>query len=189
MNNLERLGNRIYVPLEPDEEGYLGRECPEKTCLGYFTIALGTGIKGPAPCHCPYCGHTGDQDTFLTEEQLEYAESVALHRVTEAVIKDLKALEYNRKLSRGMFDIGISVKVDGRPHPIRYYREKQLETEVICDHCTLRYAIYGAFGFCPDCGVHNSTDPRQEPGLGREADRAGWEGQRRSSEPPHGQRA
>jgi hypothetical protein len=39
---------------------------------------------------------------------------------------------------------------------IRYYREKQLETEVVCDNCTLRYAIYGVFGWCPDCGVHNS---------------------------------
>jgi hypothetical protein len=42
------------------------------------------------------------------------------------------------------------------PHPIHYYREKQLETEVLCDRCTLRYAIYGVFGWCPDCGVHNS---------------------------------
>jgi hypothetical protein len=42
------------------------------------------------------------------------------------------------------------------PQPIRYYREKQLETEVVCENCTLRYAIYGVFGWCPDCGVHNS---------------------------------
>jgi len=42
------------------------------------------------------------------------------------------------------------------PHPISYYREKKLETEVVCDNCTLRYAIYGVFGWCPDCGTHNS---------------------------------
>jgi hypothetical protein len=40
--------------------------------------------------------------------------------------------------------------------PIRYYREMQLETEVVCDRCTLKSAIYGVFGWCPDCGVHNS---------------------------------
>src|SRR5262249_38661314 len=39
---------------------------------------------------------------------------------------------------------------------IYYYREKQLETEVVCDHCSLRYAVYGVFAFCPDCGEHNS---------------------------------
>ena len=41
-------------------------------------------------------------------------------------------------------------------HPIRYYREKNLETLVVCDKCTLRFAIYGVFGWCPDCGEHNS---------------------------------
>ncbi len=27
---------------------------------------------------------------------------------------------------------------------------------MVCDVCTLRYMIYGVFGFCPDCGTHNS---------------------------------
>jgi hypothetical protein len=31
-----------------------------------------------------------------------------------------------------------------------------LETKVTCDSCTLQFAIYGAFGWCPDCGAHNS---------------------------------
>lgn len=44
----------------------------------------------------------------------------------------------------------------GRTHPIHYYTEEQLETEVICEVCTLHYAIYGVFGYCPDCGTHNS---------------------------------
>jgi hypothetical protein len=44
----------------------------------------------------------------------------------------------------------------GPPHPISHYREKQLETEVVCEQCTLRFAIYGVFGWCPDCGAHNS---------------------------------
>src|SRR5580704_1607129 len=62
MRNLERLGNRISVPIQPDEEGYIGRECPVETCVGYFKITPGTGLKGPAPCHCPYCGHSGEQN-------------------------------------------------------------------------------------------------------------------------------
>jgi len=48
------------------------------------------------------------------------------------------------------------MKVSGQPTRIRHYREKKLETEVVCDRCTLRYTIYGVFGFCPDCAVHNS---------------------------------
>lgn len=154
--NLERLGNQVHVPIEKDEDGYLGRECPVEECRGYFKITLGTGVKGPAPCHCPYCGHRGDQNTFWTHEQLEYAKSVVLRKVTDALHQDLKSLEFKHRPS-GPFGIGISVTLQrGTPHPIKYYREKQLETEVVCDSCTLRYAIYGVFGWCPDCGIHNS---------------------------------
>jgi hypothetical protein len=156
MSNVERLSNQIRVAIKPDEEGYIGRECPVESCLGYFKIMPGTGIKGPAPCHCPYCGHCGPQNTFWTPEQIEYAKSVAIRRVLDAVHEDLKALEFEHK-PRGPFGIGISMKVQASaPHPIRYYREKQLETKVTCDKCTLKFAIYGVFGWCPDCGAHNS---------------------------------
>jgi hypothetical protein len=45
--------------------------------------------------------------------------------------------------------------------PLRHYREKQLETDVICDSCTLQYAVFGLFAYCPDCGVHNSLQVLQ----------------------------
>lgn len=146
----------MSVPIRSDKDGYLGRECPIKECLGYFKITPGTGIKGPAPCHCPYCGYSGASNEFFTREQIEYARSVAVRKLLDVVQKDLKSLEFEHK-PQGMFGIGISLKVKGSPpRPIHYYREKQLETEVICDSCTLKYAIYGVFGWCPDCGVHNS---------------------------------
>lgn len=156
MNNLRNLGTQFSIPIRADEDGYLGRECPVEECLGYFKITPGTGVKGPAPCHCPYCGHSGESRTFFTREQIEYARSVVMRKVTEAIHKDLKSLEFEHK-PQGMFGIGISMKVhESAPLPIRYYREKLLETEVVCDNCSLRYAIYGVFGWCPDCGVHNS---------------------------------
>jgi hypothetical protein len=156
MSNLERLGSHFSISLSPDTDGYMGRECPVEARLGYFKITPGTGVKGPAPCYCPYCGHSGEHNTFFTKEQIDYARSVVLRKVTDALHQDLKALEFDHK-PRGAFGIGISLKVKtSAPHPIRYYREKQLETEVICDSCTLRYAIYGVFGWCPDCGAHNS---------------------------------
>jgi hypothetical protein len=114
-------------------------------------------LKGEnLPCHCPYCGHADEANKFFTKAQVEYAKSLVLNKVTGALIKDLKSLEFNHQPSGG-FGIGISMKVTGQPMPIRYYREEQLETEVVCDQCTLRYMIYGVFGFCPDCGVHNSV--------------------------------
>lgn len=155
--NLQSLGNQISVPVLSDEDGYVGRECPEKDCEGYFKIKLGTGLSGKnLPCHCPYCGHSAGQDQFFTQEQIEYAKSIAFRKIADAIHEDLKSLEFN-KPAKGHFGIGFSLTVkEGRPVPIRYYREKRLETAVICDDCTLHYAIYGLFGFCPDCGAHNS---------------------------------
>ena len=82
---------------------------------------------------------------------------MVFRQVTDAIHKDLKSMEFDHRPSGG-FGIGVSMKVtQGTPHPIQHYREKELETEVICDSCTLRYAIYGVFGWCPDCGIHNSV--------------------------------
>jgi len=156
MSHLGRIPSEFSVSIPPDEDGLTARECPIQECLGYFKIQLGTGLKGKdLPCHCPYCGHTNGHNKFFTPAQIEYAKSVALNQITGAFLKDLKALEFNHRPSGG-FGIGISMKVEGRPHPIQHYREKRLETEVVCEDCTLRYMIYGVFGFCPDCGAHNS---------------------------------
>ena len=76
--------------------------------------------------------------------------------MTDAFYEDLKKLEFDHRPSGG-FGIGMSMKVKrGGPTPIHYYREKRLETEVVCNRCTLRYSVYGVFAFCPDCGQHNS---------------------------------
>lgn len=155
--NLDRLGNRISVSIPTDSEGFLGRECPEKDCEGYFKIKPGTGLTGPdLKCHCPYCGHTGDPDTFFTKEQIEYAESMVHRKVIDALNRDFKSLEFNHP-AQGSFGIGISMKfTPASLPPVRYYRDPNLETQVTCDSCTLEYSIYGVFGYCPDCRVHNS---------------------------------
>lgn len=156
MRHLRNLGSQFSISIPPDEEGFIGRECPVPECEGYFKIQPGTGLKGEnLPCHCPYCGHGAGSDKFFTKAQVEYAKSVVMREVTGALLKDLKSLEFNHR-PRGAFGIGISMKVSGQPTAIRRYRESKLETEVVCERCTLRYTIYGVFGFCPDCAVHNS---------------------------------
>jgi hypothetical protein len=139
------------VDIKPDEDGYTGRECP--VCEKYFKIKFGTGLPNATDCHCPYCNHIGPQSEFWTKQQIEYARSVALHKISGDFLKSMKKIE--RKPDRNAFlSIGITVK--GKPTPIAYYSEKELEEKVTCSNCTLEYTIYGAFGYCPDCGVHNS---------------------------------
>ena len=154
MSHVRRLGNTVSVPIRADAAGYLGRECPE--CEHYFKITPGTGLTGKdLPCVCPYCGHRGSPRTFFTKDQIEHAKSVVLNKVTGALLQDLKAMEFNHR-PRGAFGIGVSMRVTGSPRPVRGYSEKALETELVCESCTLKYAIYGVFAFCPDCGAHNS---------------------------------
>ena len=162
MKHINRIPSQFSISIPLDENGLIGRECPEPTCESYFKIQPGTGLKGEdLPCHCPYCGYDTDQDKFYTKAQIEYAQSVVLNKVSDALLKDLKSMEFDHK-PQGGFGIGISMKVSGRATPIRYYREENLETEVICDKCTLLYMIYGVFGFCPDCGIHNSLQILQK---------------------------
>lgn len=157
MRNLERLSRGISISLPSDEKGLVGRECPIKGCEGYFKIKPGTGLTYKAPCHCPYCGHVADHDQFWTQEQIKYARSVMLREISRALQKDIKGSDADlRRRSRNSF-LKLSVEYKGRHHPIHYYREKKLETDVICDECTLYSVVFGAFAFCPDCGTHNSA--------------------------------
>ncbi len=157
MDHRRQLGTSISIAIPPDENRFTGRQCPQPDCEGYFKIELGTGLKGDGlPCYCPYCGHAVEHDQCRTKEQIEYARSVAIRKITDAFHEDLKELEFDDR-SGGAFSIGLSLKVkrDRRP-PIHYYRERKLETEVVCTNCTLRYSVYGVFAFCPDCRQHNS---------------------------------
>jgi hypothetical protein len=80
MRHVESLPNRFNIPIKPDKDGYLGRECPIKVCKGYFKITPGTGLKGRVPCHCPYCGHSAKMSDFTTQAQIEYAKSVVIRQ-------------------------------------------------------------------------------------------------------------
>ena len=158
MNHLEHLlAHGAEISLPSDNEGFTGRECPNSECEGYFKIVFGTGLEEPdTPCHCPYCGYVAEHDHFLTQDQIEYVESLAIHKFEEAVQNDLKSLEFEQK-PLGPFGIGVSVKLEpGRRVPVHRYREEHLETDLVCGNCSLRYSVYGVFAFCPDCGQHNS---------------------------------
>ena len=156
--HLHRLGNSIQVQVPTDSDGYTGRACPKQDCKGYFKIMLGTGIlEEEVPCHCPYCGFSDSQNNFFTQQQIDYATSVAKKRILEAFRKDLKQLEFDHKPPKGSLGMSLSMKLKpGRSIPIRHFRESKLQTYVTCSNCTLKYAVYGIFAYCPDCGQHNS---------------------------------
>ncbi|MFP4106712.1 MAG: hypothetical protein ACLFVU_11555 [Phycisphaerae bacterium] len=156
--HLRKLEEGFTVSLPTDEGGFTGRQCPDENCRGYFKIEFGTGLDGEdLPCYCPYCGHVEDQSEFMTDAQERYVMSIAEREVMGAVHDTLKSMEFDIK-PKGAFGIGMSMKVEKpRPTSIRHYDERELESEVVCGNCTLRYAVYGSYAYCPDCGKHNSA--------------------------------
>lgn len=40
------IPDQFSAPIEADEDGFAGRECPNKDCGGYFKIGFGTGLEG-----------------------------------------------------------------------------------------------------------------------------------------------
>jgi len=150
---------QISVNIPTDGEGMLGRECLE--CKRYFKIKPGTGLP-TSYCYCPYCEYEGDSNTFWTQDQIKYAESIALNKAINQLVKPSldKFTKSLKDLERSTRDspIKITVKVTGGDFnfPTKYYKEKELETKVICDNCGLEFSIYGVFSRCPDCKKLNA---------------------------------
>ena len=98
MRNLRGMGNQIRISLPTDENGLMSRKCPNSECGGIFKVKTGTGLKGSSlPCHCPYCGYKTGMNEFNTPEQIEYAKSIAINQITNAIKKIFKLGEDNWK--------------------------------------------------------------------------------------------
>jgi len=151
------LNISVNIPL--DENGMLGRECLE--CEQYFKLKPGTGLETDH-CHCPYCEYEGKADTFWTQAQIEYAQSIAMQQAFNKIVKpqldkitnSFKQLERNSRNSLIQFKVKTSR--NNYKFPIKYYSESELETNITCDNCGLEFAIYGVFSNCPDCNETNA---------------------------------
>ena len=151
------LTQEIQITLETDDQGMIGRQCPDVDCGKYFKLKPGTSpYSDSGVTRCPYCETEGASDSFLTDDQREYAISVVTRDVVDPLVKkfakDIGRL--NRRQPRSLIGIDISVKYD--PPPVYKYMEKHLETEVTCNQCSLEFAVYGVFASCPNCGRLNA---------------------------------
>ena len=133
----------------------IGRQCPQDDCGLYFKIRPGTG-RDTESIRCPYCRAEGDPSSFFTKDQLDYAISVAARDIVGPMLQGFKRdiERMNRRQSGGLLQLKISV--DYKPISINRYLERQLETEVTCDSCSLEFSVYGVFASCPCCGQLNA---------------------------------
>lgn len=75
---------RVEFAFLTDENGFVGRQCPQDDCRRYFKIKPGTeSLSGKSEVICSYCGNGGDHSNFWTDAQKEYAQSIAVRKATE----------------------------------------------------------------------------------------------------------
>jgi len=159
--NIKKTGRDSYqfqIPLNTDEHGRLARECPNDSCSpGYFKLKPGTGIMGvQSVVYCPYCRHEDEPNSFVTKEQMRYANDIMMreaHQGIERMMKDALGIGSSgkKKIGGGMFSMELSYKPSRPPYVRRPFEEEVLRM-VICPNCGLNHAVFGLAIWCPDCG-------------------------------------
>jgi hypothetical protein len=152
------------IPLKPDEDGMIGRECPNEDCQPkYFKMSMtipdsmSEKIKDFSQIYvtCPYCGTVDNMQHFRTKSQVEWIKSMIFRDVAKTFQNVLKSsFGSTPSSSNNMFSISIKYK-PGQLPSVRHYVEEKLKRTVICDNCGYNYAVYGISFHCPLCGKGN----------------------------------
>ncbi len=147
------MSKTVRIAIPSDGHGYFARECP--VCNGFFKVTPGTGLTTGTDPYCPYCTHQGAGDTFWTAEQIEYARSMILNRVTGQFLQVVPPEGSPASSGHTGTD---TVRDTVGPGSVRLHIEPACQADVTCTQCTLRYAVYGPYRCCPDCGRRETPD-------------------------------
>lgn len=156
-------GMEVSVPIDPDEDGYLDKECPSEACLFQFKIFEEDWVNlvSDEEVFCPLCGHSDPADSWWTTEQLEEAEHQALEQIQGRIDDALRrgARGFNRAQPRRGF-IRMSMEVKGtraRRGIVPVPGSEPLDLRITCEGCEARYAVLGSAFFCPACGESSAV--------------------------------
>lgn len=119
------------------------------------TIRRAPGTNGVT---CPYCGTDGDDQDYVSPEDIEHAKNLAIHAVEQDISNMLggmaKSFNHSNRSGRNdMFSISMEHKPSRKPRPTAY-REDLLRS-ISCHVCSREYGVYALALFCPDCGSPN----------------------------------
>lgn len=139
----------IAVPTDTD--GFVGRACDDPVCRQYFKIFVPDHTDH---LYCPYCGVRFSSDNLFTSLQLEY--------LKEAGIEEARVYAMNeiQKMFKDAFRGLKNITYTPGPPPMRrtvhpHYVEREVDTEFQCTQCSIRFQVYGIFGYCPGCRCEN----------------------------------
>lgn len=139
------------IAIPTDADGFVGRACDAPGCKQYFKIHV---PDHGDYLHCPYCGVRFPRNSLFTSPQLKYAKEAAIEEARVYAINEIQKMFKNA--FRGSKNITYK---PGRPptkravHP--NYVEREVDTEFQCAECSIRFQVYGIFGYCPGCSCEN----------------------------------
>jgi hypothetical protein len=164
----------LGMPLPETPTGLVQQRCPIESCRpGLFQIhktivdtplaqelaARTRRPPGAGSRTCPYCGHDGEDQSFISEEDrravVKELEWMTIQDVADEVERMVSG--FNRQVGGsigGLISIHASVQRPAllRPH---VWREDLLR-DLTCDVCGQRYGVYAIGLFCPNCGAGNT---------------------------------
>ena len=140
---------KIAIPTDAD--GFVGRACDSPGCKQYFKIYV---PDHGDHLHCPYCGVRFSRNSLFTSPQLKYAKEAAIEEVRVYAINEIQKMF--KKAFRGSKNITYKAGRPPRKRTIRpHYVEREVDTEFECAECSIRFQVYGIFGYCPGCNCEN----------------------------------
>lgn len=144
------MEEKISIPT--DSEGYYSLECPY--CKERFKAFAGdVDEEDTLELFCPSCGLVGDNNSFVSEEVIKYAQTLAMNYMKQELNRTFKKTNRSMKKSGISFDF----KKMKEEQPNELMEDESLEqVEVHCCDKIIkvhadqtRETIY-----CPFCGVN-----------------------------------
>ena len=151
----------VTLKSEPDSEGSIDKECPNKECLFSFKVHLDDwkNICRDEAVFCPACGHDAPAKSWWTTEQVEWARKAALGQVTDRLDAAMErdARDWNRRQPRNAFlKITLSVTKKFETVLLPVGATEPMRLKVTCNRCQCRFSVIGSAYFCPSCGVSSA---------------------------------
>ncbi|MFG2652775.1 hypothetical protein [Streptomyces sp. NPDC048436] len=145
---------RVDVSVPLDEDGYLGRQCPECSMSFRMNGEDYKALSDDLELWCVYCGHHQEHSEFMTAQQrdrvMRAVGDLGMQIVSQALSDAFRGL--SRGSSRRS---GLSISYKEKPfypRPLPGIDEERLARVRTCTDCQVRYAVFDEHRFCPVCG-------------------------------------
>jgi hypothetical protein len=136
IRELKKMENskNISIPILPDEDGYLDKECPNPSCLFQFKVNANDWENNfkDEQVFCPKCHHAAK--SWLTSEQVKEGKDQIVNQMRKRIRKALNG---------------------GSTHDYNFTPIKakaEITQKTTCGRCNSRFAAIENVNFCPCCG-------------------------------------